>query len=82
MYITDIFQKCTRQTSVMEKQKKNKRRGSQMFKFEQNEETLYQNEAICNLYKNKNYLAPEPKEFEAIPEEGKQWEGKTMKVID
>jgi hypothetical protein len=49
--------------------KKTKRRGSQAFRFEQTEETLLQNEAICDLYKNKNYVAPEPKEWESILEE-------------
>lgn len=49
--------------------KKKKRRGSQMFKFEQNEETLLQNEAIINLYNNKNYAPPEQKALETIYED-------------
>ena len=47
-----------------------KRRGSQAFSFEQNEETLLQNETIVKLYQNKTFEPPEPKEYETILEEG------------
>jgi len=53
---------------------KKKRRSSQVFNFQQTEETkeeaLEQNEALKDLYQNKNYVQPEPKEFETIIEEG------------
>ena len=58
------------------KDKKTKRRGSQAFRFEQAEETLLQNETICNLYQNKNYVAPSPLALETIPEES------VMKIKD
>ena len=52
---------------------KKKRRSSQVFNFQQTEETkeeaLEQNEALKDLYQNKNYVQPEPKEFETIIEE-------------
>jgi len=58
-------------TSEMGKENKkgSRRRGSQAFQFEQSEETLQQNETICNLYQNKNYVPPDPGELEAIVEE-------------
>ena len=55
-----------------DKDKKTKRRGSQAFRFEQTEETLLQNETICNLYNNKNYVAPSPSQLESITEEVQQ----------
>ena len=51
-----------------QKDKKSRRRGSQAFTFEQSEETLLQSETLQNLYKNKNYVAPQPKEMESIQE--------------
>ena len=47
-----------------ENKKGSRRRGSQAFQFEQSEETLQQNETICNLYQNKNYVPPDPGELE------------------
>ena len=47
-----------------ENKKNSRRRGSQAFQFEQSEETLQQNESICNLYQNKNYVPPDPGELE------------------
>ena len=49
-----------------ENKKNSRRRGSQAFQFEQSEETLQQNESICNLYQNKNYVPPEPGELEVL----------------
>ena len=46
-----------------------RRRGSQAFNFEQSQETLLQNETIVNLYKNKVFVPPDPKELETILEE-------------
>jgi len=50
--------------------KKKKRRGSQVFHFEQPEEVLAENEVIRDLYQNKNFVPPEPKDLETIVEEG------------
>ena len=49
-----------------ENKKGSRRRGSQAFQFEQSEETLQQNETICNLYQNKNYVPPDPGELEVV----------------
>ena len=49
-----------------ENKKNSRRRGSQAFQFEQAEETLQQNESICNLYQNKNYVPPDPGELELV----------------
>ena len=62
-----------------DKDKKTKRRGSQAFRFEQTEETLLQNETICNLYNNKNYVAPSPSQLESITEEEKQDKDKRVR---
>ena len=58
--------KCVLNLSEMGKENKkgSRRRGSQAFQFEQSEETLQQNETICNLYQNKNYVPPDPGELE------------------
>jgi len=48
---------------------KKKRRSSQVFHFEQTQETLEENEKLKELYQNKNYVLPEVKEFETIVEE-------------
>ena len=49
-----------------ENKKGSRRRGSQAFQFKQSEETLQQNETICNLYQNKNYVPPDPGELEVV----------------
>eukprot|EP00090_Calanus_glacialis_P012565 TRINITY_DN21171_c0_g1_i2.p1 TRINITY_DN21171_c0_g1~~TRINITY_DN21171_c0_g1_i2.p1 ORF type:complete len:792 (-),score=260.97 TRINITY_DN21171_c0_g1_i2:221-2596(-) len=49
---------------------KKKRRSSQVFHFEQTEEALEENEALRDLYQNKNFIHPDPKELETIIEEG------------
>lgn len=56
----------------MAKDKKSRRRGSQAFTFEQSEETMLLNETLQNLYRNKTYVAPQPKEIESIREEEEQ----------
>ena len=48
---------------------KKKRRRSQVFQFEQSQETLEENEKLKELYQNKNYVLPVPKELETIVEE-------------
>ena len=48
---------------------KKKRRRSQVFQFEQSQETLEENETLKELYQNKNYVLPVPKELETIVEE-------------
>jgi len=49
---------------------KKRRRNSQVFNFEQTDETLEENETLKDLYQNKNYVLPEPCELETIVEEG------------
>lgn len=68
-----------------ENKKGSRRRGSQAFQFEQSEETLQQNETICNLYQNKNYVPPDPGELEAIVEESTPEEtqgGRARRAVD
>jgi len=68
-----------------ENKKGSRRRGSQAFQFEQSEETLQQNETICNLYQNKNYVPPDPGELEAIVEESNTEEtqgGRARRAVD
>jgi len=48
---------------------KKKRRRSQVFQFEQSQEALEENEKLKELYQNKNYVLPVPKELETIVEE-------------
>merc|ERR1719334_2728523 len=52
--------------------KKKKRRNSQVYNFEQTEETLEGNERLKELYKSKSYVHPEVKEFETIIEESNE----------
>jgi len=79
--------KCVLNLSEMGKENKkgSRRRGSQAFQFEQSEETLQQNETICNLYQNKNYVPPDPGELEAIVEESTPEEtqgGRARRAVD
>jgi len=47
-----------------------KRRSSQVFNFEQTEEALEENQALKDLYQNKNFVLPDLRELETIIEEG------------
>ena len=66
--LLSYWAKCIQNFSEMGKENKkgSRRRGSQAFQFEQSEETLQQNETICNLYQNKNYVPPDPGELEVV----------------